>query len=383
MVVAFGALSLAHGSSARALAPGPADLIGHWDAPFEQGRCSSGANCDPAATAMAAMPDGRVFYFNGSEADADLRPVPEDSSAARRTGARVLDLRSGSPQWTTPSTPGGSVVSQPGTEFFCADLVQLPDGRVLLAGGSTAGGVPFPTTRILDPAGGTFRPAGQTKHQRWYPGLAVMADGKVLVAGGVSRYLGSGGRVDGTETYDPATNVWTENPTTPVPADSLPPEPRLMLTPNGKMFYPGSGQSIGPESEATAALWGLQRFYDPTTGRWEIAGRSPWGFRDTATSVMLPLLPPYEKARILTFGGLTGPAPAGGMGVSLSTLTTVDQSGQVTNAVTGSTNFPRWFSSALPLPDGTVLAVGGAGSADDGEDRAAVGGVGNPGHQSL
>jgi hypothetical protein len=35
----------------------------------------------------------------------------------------------------------------------------------------------------------------------------------------------------------------------------------------------------------------------------------------------------------------------------------------VTNAVTGNTNFPRWFSSALSLPDGTVLAVGGAGNA--------------------
>jgi hypothetical protein len=378
---------LAPASPARALTPGPADRIGHWDPPFAEGshvdaRCSRGgarAACGPTAAAMAAMPDGRIFYFSGVEADRDLRLETKGRATAyRQSAARVLDMRSGLFRWTVPGTTGGRgpEPAEPagGEELFCADLVQLPDGRILLAGGSNRseevpalvdpGGALHPTTRILGPDG-SFRPAGQMNHPRWYPGLVMLPGGEVLMAGGTSRLPGSSraGQVDGTETYDPTTNAWTENVTGAISTASLPPNPRLFLMPNGKILYLGSGESIGPGHEAAdEALWGLQRFFDPKTGEWEIIGPSPGGFRDGATSVTLPLDPPYDKATVLTFGGMMGTGAGGGMGVQLSTLTTVDRSGRVTNEVTGSTSFPRWFSSAVPLPDGTVLALAGAGS---------------------
>jgi hypothetical protein len=368
---------------ARALTPGSADRIGHWDDPFEEAAgpgagCSSEggtAECHPVAAAMAAMADGRTFYFNGVEAGAARSAAARlDTKTDRHGGARLLDLRSGSPQWApamalTATGTGTSSPSSADSAQNCGDLVQLADGRILLAGGHGRDALPdvvaVPTARILDPGTGSFRPAGQLRSQRWYAGLVVLANGTVVMAGGADRLPANGAAGSGqpTETYDPATNVWSETLAGPASQHSLPSEPRLFLTPNGKVLYLGAGQSVGPEPQSDAALWGLQQSFDPSTGRWEIVGPAPAGFRDGATSVMLPLHPPYGRATILTFGGLIGPGPGGGVGVPLSTLTTVDRSGLVSNRTTGETTFPRWFSSAVPLPDGTVLAVGGAGNA--------------------
>jgi hypothetical protein len=64
--------------------------------------------------------------------------------------------------------------------------------------------------------------------------------------------------------------------------------------------------------------------------------------------------------RLLAFGGTLGPPPGADLALSLSTLTTIDADGHVANAVTGNLNHPRWYSSGVLLPDGTVLGVGGA-----------------------
>jgi hypothetical protein len=248
----------------------------------------------------------------------------------------------------------------------------LGDGRILMAGGGEdaslldgeAGALPVP--RIFNPGTGSLRKTGAMRSPRWYPGLVTLADGKALVAGGVRRLLRStdSSAAWRTESYDPVADKWTENHAGTASETSLPPQPRLFLMPNGKVFYPGVGQARTPDRTGDEALWGLQRFFDPASGEWEISGPSPWGMRDTATSVLLPLDPPYDKATILTFGGTAGPAPAGGVPDSLSTLTTVDRAGRVTNSLTGPTRHNRWFSSAVSLPDGTVLALGGASDAD-------------------
>lgn len=47
------------------------------------------------------------------------------------------------------------------------------------------------------------------------------------------------------------------------------------------------------------------------------------------------------------------------MATPFSTLTRIDARGAVTNRMTGSLNHARWFASAVLLPDGTVVALGG------------------------
>ena len=220
------------------------------------------------------------------------------------------------------------------------------------------------STRIFNPATKTFREVGDMHHPRWYPTLVELPDGKFLVASGVVKMIKTTqlSSVRRTETFDPATNRWTENDVGPQSENSLPLVARLHLMPNGKVLYPGAGEVWAPSGEAAdQALWGLQQLYDPATKTWEVAGPAPFGMpRDVPSSVLLPLKPPYDKGTVLTFGGALGPSPGGYMAVPFSTLTTVDRDGQVTNEMTGNLNEARWSPAGMPLPDGTVLALAGA-----------------------
>lgn len=184
------------------------DLIGDpaqygaWSAPFEEGgaaipRCRRVQNsslpdeivCKPAAVSLAALPDGRIWYSNGIEADENVQfgYGSELGNRARPDTNRLLDLRGPTPQWSKPSPetggagnpqvkPGANWTNgdpfglagapgRPGDGFtgsawgklggppqepsappddkpysdratFCTDVTQLADGRLLLAGGS-------------------------------------------------------------------------------------------------------------------------------------------------------------------------------------------------------------------------------------------------------
>jgi hypothetical protein len=431
---------------ASAQAPGLPDVLGEWTQPFEEGgagvpRCVPAEDgtdfvvCKPTAQAAAVLPDGRVFYYNGLEAWENARgsSFTSASPSSRDSQARVLDLRSGTPEFTIPTPPGGGqsnpnirpgqrssddpaglagVPGRPGDglvgsawgtiggpehdptsppddtsandgDMFCADLMSLPDGRVLIVGGTDWYNEPalldrnegdpvdaglielegLRNARLFDPATDSFSAAGHMKYGRWYPTLVELPDGKVLVASGVTKLIKDtqGSQVRRTETFDPATNTWTENYVGPGSENSLPLVSRLVLAPNGKIFYTGVGQMWGPFGQSVdEALFALQQFFDPATKTWEVTGVAPFGARDGASVVPLLMAPPYDTMRLLAFGGTLGPPPGADLALPLSTLTTIDADGQVANEVTGNLNHPRWYSSGVLLPDGTVLGVGGA-----------------------
>jgi len=80
----------------------------------------------------------------------------------------------------------------------------LPDGRVLIAGGSitTGGGIiPSNSAEIYDPATGTFAPTGNLISGHACQGATLLANGRVLIAGGD----GPHGNVPQAETYEPGT----------------------------------------------------------------------------------------------------------------------------------------------------------------------------------
>lgn len=79
----------------------------------------------------------------------------------------------------------------------------LADGRVLVVGGAAANGGwrgQYSTAEIYDPQKGTFAPAGNMEFERFKltRALALLKDGKVLIAGGAER----------PEVYDPVTGVF-------------------------------------------------------------------------------------------------------------------------------------------------------------------------------
>jgi hypothetical protein len=116
----------------------------------------------------------------------------------------------------------------------------------------------------------------------------------------------------------------------------------------------------GPFGQAyDEALWMSHKIYDPRENTWVTSGSGSYGARSGAFSVMLPLKPPYKKARILVGGGTLGSSPGSYVATDLSEIITV-KNGISTSVPTEPMNNPRWYSSGVLLPTGRVLAFSGA-----------------------
>ena len=307
--------------------------------------------------------------------------------------------------------------------LFCSDLAFLPGGAVLAAGGTAYYGDPelggsgsgvfevegLRNARIYDPETNEWTQTGSMHRGRWYPSLVTLGDGDVFVASGVKRLvkpiyldrpLDSGANVRETETYDPERGRWRDNGQ--AARRSLPLYPRLHLLPDGRVFYNAAGQAFNPFGQAyDEALWNVAAVYDPAGQRWQDlgipgldrgslvdlrrldlgnpvrdvaglglpgAGSSATlpGFRGSTFSIMLPLEPDaeghYARASFLTAGGVFNPpSPGSYLATSDSRITTVDtRSEALWTRPTGDMSRPRWYSSAVLLPTGEVIALNGS-----------------------
>jgi Domain of unknown function (DUF1929) len=274
-------------------------------------------HCKPAAVSVAVLQSTEaepVVYFNGLEDTENIAVsiVTNFGQVASNDQTRVLDVAT--PSWSTPSpadagaNPGGnaneyllspSLTNGEGKAkgegaLFCAGLVQLADGKVLAAGGTSFYSEPYvapldvgvvelaglKNTRIFDPATKTWAQTGSMHYARWYPGLVTLPDGRIFVASGVSKLVkpvysdrpnDSGRNVTQTETYDPATGAWTYEG--PMADRSLPLFPRLHLLPNGLVYYDGAGQSFNPFGQSyDQALWNVLAVYDSARKTWTDLG---------------------------------------------------------------------------------------------------------------
>jgi len=380
-------------------------------------RCVEGhhgtVSCKPAAGSIAVLPGGRVLYWDALEGTENIEngTAAEYGKASINDQTRILDLTADGPRWIRPSplrgganpngydteplVPGGhSTERYNDGALFCSDLTILADGSVMAVGGTAyyndpgADGVPYGAaelegirnTRIFDPRTDTWKQGANTRYGRWYPTMVTLGNGDIFLASGVKKLIkplyrsspqDSGRNVVQTETYDAGTGRWRYNGTS---ADrSLPLYPRLHLLPNGQVFYNAAGQVFNPAGESyDEALWNLTAVYDPRQREWTdlgIAGvgTSSPGFRGSSFSVMLPLEPDrrgrYQRAEFLSAGGVVGTTPGGYLAVPTSTITRVETGNnqiEATNRPTAHLNRRRWYSTAIGLPTGEVVAFSGA-----------------------
>jgi len=289
-------------------------------------------------------------------------------AAVLRTGKVLLVSGSGNDQhnfdtrkftstvWDPTSNTYAKVVTP--VDLFCGGHAFLPDGRLLIAGGTRkyevlANKSPdgtkhefsgLPDAVIFDPVTQTYEKVASMSRSRWYPTLLTLASGKVLALSGLDE---NGNLVSGwTEMFDPANNTWTDR------ADLRrvwPTYPAMTLTADGKLFYSGSNAGYGSlEVGRTPGLWDLSdnsfQFVngldDPT---------------QTETSMSV-LLPPAQYQRVALFGG----GPVGDDDAATARTGLVD--------LTAST--PSWtrgpdlaeakrYPGTVILPDDTVLVTGG------------------------
>ncbi|MGH9001453.1 MAG: galactose oxidase-like domain-containing protein [Acidimicrobiia bacterium] len=289
--------------------------------------------------------------------------------------------KAGVPEHPPTSSPDDTADND--GDLFCGEIVSMADGKVLLVGGTDwynepaimdrgegdpvdAGVIELEglrNTLVFDPDTDSYTPAGHMKYGRWYPASVVLPDGRVLTAGGVTQLISPVqlGNVRRTETFDPATGTWTENYTSDRSETSLPLLPRLVVAPSGKVFFGGVGQSWSPfGQDAEQAMWNFQQYFDTETAEWELIGPAPLGARSGAFQVALPMHAPYDTMTLITGGGTLGASPGGYVGTPLVTRTVLDANGNVSNSILDPMNQARWFGSGVPLPDGSILVVGGS-----------------------
>jgi hypothetical protein len=88
--------------------------------------------------------------------------------------------------------------------------VRLDDGTVLAAGGlgGTTGGVSVATAERFDPTTGRWREVSPMTRARTGASVAMLGNGRVLVAGGESVEQGVRNSLDSAELFDASTSTW-------------------------------------------------------------------------------------------------------------------------------------------------------------------------------
>lgn len=146
-------------------------------------------------------------------------------------------------------------------------LVALPDGRALLTGGMTGedgGPAAYSSTYVFDPADRSWLRSGLLNTARAGAAAAVLPDGRVLVAGGLYIDKTQNQRdLDSSELWDPVSGNWSV--TGPLAGTRL--DASAVTLADGRVLVVGGVANNGDQAQVTAA-----EVYDPESGRWSSAG---------------------------------------------------------------------------------------------------------------
>ncbi|MDQ4103314.1 MAG: DUF1929 domain-containing protein [Actinomycetota bacterium] len=282
------------------------------------------------------LKNGKVLLIAGSgnnQADFD----------AQAFNAAVWDPNTG--QFTTLQAP---------IDLFCTGHTQLPDGRVLLGGGTK--NYPTPTANfqgsagsyLFDPDTNTFTATNDMPGGgHWYPSLVNLGNGDVFATGGLNED-GSGNVA--VEMFSNSSSQWKPLSQVQQTYRYWGLYPVMILMADGRLLYTGVhtfGDAL-PNTTGSA-------IYDINTGQvTEINGLRDINFRDQGASV---LLPPAQLQKVLDLGG----------GNSYSNIDPT----QHTDMIDMTAPNPSWvpgpdlpaakmYVSAVILPDGKVFETGGS-----------------------
>ncbi len=274
----------------------------------------------PLIAAHAALDrDGRVVTYG-------------TSAGGQQTGYFIYDV------WTPNASAAAghnTLPNKTGTDVFCGLQINRYDtGEMLMLGGDNWTGTKTTNTGnadidSYDPATGELTKIKGMARPRWYATATALGDGSILVQGGDGGY-------EHPERWTP------ENGSELVGAETTPYfwwYPKSFVLPDGRIF--------------AMDLFGRMYFISADLSTATPAGRLPFDRRGFgATAVM------FAPGKILHFGGPT----------DTSVIIDVTGAEPVVTAGPSLSSARRWVNATL-LPDGRVLATGGAtidnmGSAD-------------------
>ena len=343
------------------------------------------------------LSDGRIFYCHDA------------------TDPIVFDPATGI------ATPAAASTSEQG----CHMPTLLPDGRLLLIGGGTVDNAgnftdserAVKTVKAYDPYTNTWENWPGLNEPRWYPGLARLADGRLLLFGGgqqpdaartasceildprtrqatmtgsLLRAGGFGPAVllftgevlctwEPPQLYNPTIGQWRDTgqfvqpnrasvepcplPETPLPGQTPPigdhPDHTTLLLPDGRVVALGIRRSaVGSPSGGSGQVSGsMVELFDPATESWSLRS-SPDTIRSMPEVLMLP------TGKILVAGGKKedpqSPDPVNGW-CQLKRVDLYDPLADSWQRMADMGDFREYHAITLLLPDGRVLTTAGTG----------------------
>ena len=302
-----GSVSGVNFTASAITSPSAPDIVGQWGTAFDVGT---------VAVNMVLLRTGKVLMFSGSYS----------FSAAERV-------------WD-PVTGTVTVVPNPYYNLFCAGQAQLPDGRILVAGGHDPSGLGASNANIFDPVSQSWSALPNMAYRRWYPTVTALADGRMLVTSGAQSCLTC--LADVPEIFNPATSKFTSLTSARLGIDYY---PFMFVLPDGRLLSAGSNESAYQT-----------RTLNLSTGSWSMVDPV---IKDGHSAVM------YAPGKVLKTGTA---ADSGTAGNAASTAYVIDMTQpSPTWRQVPSMKFARAFQNMTVLPDGNVLVTGG-GTALDGYD---------------
>jgi len=239
-------------------------------------------------------------------------------------------------------------------DMFCSGHVTLPDGRVLIQGGTksyptVAGGADYGglrSTFVFDPATSTFTQVGDANEGHWYPTLTELGNGDVWMAGGLKE--DTTGAVN-TESWDTAAGAWRPTGQVPQTWSYWGLYPHMFLLQDGRLFYSG-GHVFGnglPGTGSSLLNWQTATISD-------VSGLRQKDLRDQSASV---LLPPAQDQKVMITGG--GNINTNLPGIKLTDIIDLRQAAPVYQPGPDLPGDGKMYLNATVLPDRTVLVSNG------------------------
>ncbi|RZL63101.1 MAG: DUF1929 domain-containing protein, partial [Variovorax sp.] len=293
----------------------------------------------PLVPASAAnLPDGKLLMWSAGS------PTTFGANRGLATHTTVFD--------PVTQTAGPRRVVNPGHEMFCEGLSMLPDGSVMVSGGSDAG-----ITSIYDPVTQNWAQGATLNIPRAYHSTTTMSDGSVFTVGG-SWNGGLGGKFG--EVWSATTQTWRTLSGVPsnMPDASNTAEPPLN-GPDIRGFYRADnhmwlfGMADGWVFQAgpSAAMHWIDTRGSGKIVQAGLRGDDPYAM--TASAVM------YDTGKILKLGG----APNHDSGQAFKTAYIIDINAGAPNPATVRKVAPmaygRTFVNSVVLPNGEVVVIGG------------------------
>jgi N-acetylneuraminic acid mutarotase len=220
-------------------------------------------------------------------------------------------------------------------------VVALSDGRALMTGGERGENLEpaaFSSTYVFDPTTRVWSRSGLLNTARSGAAVAVLLDGRVLVAGGVYSGGSQPSRVlDSSELWDPGSGAWSRTGTMATARDVA----SAVTLADGRVLVVGGMDDDSPVEQASTEV------YDPQSRKWASAGT-------LATARRSFVLVALADGGALVAGG----HEADGFAL----LSAVESFDPVSNTWSPADDLPVPVAGAagIRLADGRVLLAGGS-----------------------